>query len=238
MDNSIELNIDRYINPQNRELFKILSQVYDIHLYLNPELKSWCSDNNLPIIRTPKDDGNIPSFTHELLHIYLDYLGITSKVFIYKNILSVNVIRSFKRFWYDHIYNVSCHKKMYPYFVGMGFDQLDFVQKNGVFFTQFDFFIICLCKRLNIFSKLWISQFTGHTISLLNDVVESRRIRNRKFLVKLSKLDRELYRVLYLFDSKWTKQENLDCSVNFKELSDGLLGWLNNNGKLKNPILF
>jgi hypothetical protein len=237
MNNSIELDVNKYINNQNRELFKKLSQVYDIHLYLNPELSSWCSDNNLPIIRTPKDDGNIPSFTHELLHIYLDYLGITSKVYIFENILSVNVLLSLKRLLYDHIYNVSCHKKMYPYFKGMEFDEMDFVQGNGVFFTQFDFFIICLCKRLNICSKLWTSQFIGHTFSLFNDVVGYRRSRNRRFLVQLSKLDRDLYRVLYLFDSKWSKQEDLDCKTNFKELSDGLLNWLMKNNKIKNSIL-
>jgi len=238
MNNSIELDIYKYINHQNRELFKKLSQVYDIHLYLNPELSSWCSDNNLPIIRTPKDDGNISSFTHELLHIYLDYLGITSKDFIHKNILSVNVLLSLKRLLYDHIYNVSCHKKMYPFFKGMGFDEMDFVQRNGCFFSQFDFFIICLCKRLNICSKFWTSQFIGNTISLMNDVVGYRELQNRKFLYKLSQLDRDLYRVLYLFDSKWSKQEDLDCSSNFKELSDGLLNWLMKNNMIKNPILF
>lgn len=37
---------------------------------------------------------------------------------------------------------------------------------------------------------------------------------------------------------KWSKQEDLDCSSNFKELSDGHLNWLMKNNMIKNPILF
>lgn len=229
----IEIDILTYVNHQNQTLFNQLSEVYDVKLYLSPKQKSWCVENNTPNIRTPKDDGNIPSFTHELLHLYLDYLGMTSKVYIFENILNVNVILSLNRFIYDHIYNVTCHKKMYPYFQRMGFKDIDFVQKTSSFFNQFDFTLIQIFKGLNIFSKLWISQFIGHTLSLMNDVVEVRRERNRRFLYQLSKLDRELYRIIYLFDSKWSKQVDLNCQDNFRELSDSLLIWLTTHKKLR-----
>ena len=196
-------------------------------------MTSWGIENDKPNIKTPKDDGDIPSFTHELLHLYMDHLGMTSKRFIFENIMSVTVLLFLNRFMFDHLYNISSHKKMYPYFRGMGFKDVDFVKKTNSFFTQFDFTIIKICKRLNIFSKLYVSQFIGHTLSLMNDVVEVRRDQDRRFLYKLSRLDRELYKVIYLFDSKWSRQEDLNCQDNFYELSNGILKYLFRHDKIK-----
>jgi len=84
-----EIEIGRYLNHQNHSLFEELSKVYDIRIYRDPKCTSWCIDNEEPVIRTPKDNLEIPSFTHELLHLYLDYLGMTSKKYIFNNVLNV-----------------------------------------------------------------------------------------------------------------------------------------------------
>jgi len=229
----IKIEIGKYINYQNQGIYEQLSKVYDIQLYLDTKLTSWVLDNDNPIIRTPKDNLDIPSFTHELLHLYIDYLGMTSKKYIFHDVLNVHVMISVKNDLFNHIYNLTCHKKMYPYFKSMGFSDVDFVQKSDSFYSQSDYILIKLFKRLNIFSKFWISQFIGHTISLMNDVVEQRWDENRKNLSKLSKLDNELFNVIYYFDSKWSNQESLDCIKNFDELCDGLLEWMKNNNKCK-----
>ena len=229
-----ELDIGKYLNYQNRKLFDELSSVYDIKLYIDPKLNSWSVDNNKPIIRTPKDDLNIASFTHELLHIYLDYLGLTPKEDIYYKVFNVDVLLSINRaLLFDHIYNVSSHKKMYPIFQELGFQDKDFVQNNGLFFNRLDYLIIKICKKLNIFSKLWISQFIGHSFALKNDIIKNHKLHNRRYLYKLAKLDKNLYRIIYNFDSKWTKQTNLDCWDNYLELSDDLYNWLKKSNKIK-----
>jgi predicted metal-dependent peptidase len=229
-----KLDIRKYINHQNRTLYKKLADIYDIKLYLSPELNSWEVDNNKPIIRTPKDDLNIASFTHELLHIYLDYLGITHKEDIYYKLFNADVLLSINRaLLFDHIYNVSSHKKMYPFFRDMGFQDKDFVNNNGVFLKRIDYLVITICKNLNILSKLWISQFIGHFLALKNDIIKSHNQHNRKYLYKLAKLDRSLYHIIYDFDSKWSKQISLNCWDNYRKLSDDLFDWLKKNKKLK-----
>lgn len=229
-----ELNIKKYINHRNQKLYDELSMVYDIKLFLDPKLNSWSVDNNEPIIRTPKDDLNIASFTHELLHIYLDSLGLTPKVDIYYKVFNIAVLQSINRaMLFDHIYNVSSHKKMYPIFRKLGFQDKDFVKNNGHFFNRLDYFIIKICKKSNMFPKLWISQFIGHFFSLKNDIIADNREYNRKYLYKMAKLDKSLYKIIYDFDSKWTKQTNLECRGNYLELSDNLYKWLKINKKIK-----
>jgi hypothetical protein len=229
-----ELNIKKYLTHQNQKLFDELTSSYEIKLLLDPNVKSWCVDNNKPIIRTPKDDLNIASFTHELLHIYLDFHGLTSKEYIYYNLMNIEVLHSVNRaLLFDHIYNVSSHKKMYPIFQKLGFKDIDFVQNNGYFFKRSDYLIIKICKKLNIFSKLWISQFIGHFFALKNDIIKNHREYNRSYLLKLAKLDKSLYKIIYKFDSEWTQQTSLDCTNNYLELSYELHEWLTENRKIK-----
>lgn len=227
-----ELDIRKYLNHQNQKLFDEISSVYGIKLYLDPKLNSWGVDNNKPIIRTPKDDLNIASFTHELLHIYLDFLGLTPKEEIYYNVINVDVLNFINHaYLFDHIYNTSSHKKMYPIYQDLGFQEKEFVQNNGPFFSQRDYLIIKTCKKLNICSKLWISQFIGHFFALKNDIIKNHNQHNRKYLYKLAKLDKSLYQILYHFDSKWTKQTSLNCWDNYLELSNDLYDWLLKNNK-------
>lgn len=230
----IKLNIDKYLNHQNRCLFDELSAVYNIKLFQSDEIKDWCIENNKPIIRTPIDDLSIASFTHELLHLYLDYLEITPKEKVYHQIWHIQLILKInKHFLFDHIYNVSSHKKMYPYFREMGFKDIDFVKDNGSFFSNYDYLLITIFKKLRIFKTTWISRFIGHFFALKNDVVEIRRERNRRMLFKLAQLDKSLYNILYDFDTTWEKQKSLDCSQNFQKLSDDLYNWIKINRMIK-----
>lgn len=234
----IELNIDKYLNHQNRCLFDELSAVYNIKLFQSDEIKDWCIENNKPIIRTPIDDLSIASFTHELLHLYLDYLEITPKEEVYRRIWHIQLIRTInKHFLFDHIYNVSSHKKMYPYFKEMGFKEDDFVKKLGYFTSNYDYLIISVLKRIKLFKSTWVSQFIGHFFALKNDVIQHNRKHNRKILYKFAKLDKSLYKIIYDFDSSWEKQKSLDCSQNFQKLSDDLYLWVKINRMIKKTSL-
>ncbi len=229
------LTISKYINHQNRQIFEELSKVYKIQLILDTSVTSWLVDNEKPIIRTPKDDLNIASFTHELLHIYIVHLGLTPPDDIYFKIIHIDILISINRaFLFDHIINVNTHKKTYPIFKKLGFKDEDFVQNNGLFFKRRDFRKIQVCKWLNIFSKFWISEFIGHAFAMKNDVIKAHEPINRKHLYMLSKLDKELYRIVYDFDSVWAKQTNLDCRHNYLDLSNNLYNWLKRNNFSKN----
>lgn len=232
-----ELDINKYLNHQNIGIFDKVSNKYNIKLFLDSSLNSWLVDNN-QVIWTPKDNLNIASFTHELLHIYLDYLGICSKKFIFKELFCVDVLISLNRGLFDHVYNVSSHKKMYPYFREIGFKDEEFVQSTGPFVKKIDFFIIKLFKKLNIFPKLWISQYIGHFFSLKNDVRADYNKYNRMFLCKLARLDPSLYQIIYSFDSNWAKQTIYYCEENYKQLSDGLYYWLKKKKIIKSRLKY
>jgi len=228
------LNISKYLNHQNKELFDELSEVYDIKLYLDSSVNTWGTDNNSPVIRTPEDNLNIAFFTHELLHIYLDYKGLTRKEDIYNRVFHIDVLATInKQFLFDHIYNVSSHKKMYPLFRKMGFKDYEFWANKGAFAGCFDYCLIKICKRLNVMSSYWISRYIGHFFALKNDIVSKHDNHNRKLLYKFYKLDRTLYRIVYDFDYKWSKQKSLNCWNNYRELSCDLYYWLKKNGKLR-----
>jgi len=230
-----ELNINKYLNGQNLYIYKELRKEYNIKLYLDNSVSSWLIENDKPIIRTPKDDLNIASFTHELLHLYVEYKGHTRPNIVFNNIFHIDVLISINRaHLIEHITNVNAHKKMFPIFKKLGFKDEEFVQNTGSFFCLSSYIIVRICKSLNIFPKFWISQFIGHAFALKNDVVESRLGNNKKYLFLLSKLDKELYKIIYYFDIKWSRQMDLDCWDNYLELSNNLLDWLNKNNLNKN----
>lgn len=71
--------IEKYINSKNENIWNELKLHYKFQLEYNQLEYSWACkiEGNKALIVTPNRKIEIDSFTHELLHIYFDYLGLS-----------------------------------------------------------------------------------------------------------------------------------------------------------------
>ena len=82
------------------------------------------------IIYVPKGIYSPPSFTHELLHIELKNqdCSISTKCSVSERPRLKNI---FSEMLSDHITNVLEHRKMFPKFISMGYDERDFLSDSS-----------------------------------------------------------------------------------------------------------
>src|SRR5690606_1275999 len=124
------MTIQENINSQNIELWNDLSSKFDFKLIYSPTEISWRVDSSLnPIeIYTSDKSANIPAFTHELLHVYIEYNGMSTDGDLINSIYgdeSFEILTTNALF--ARIHNWCCHTKMFPYFIKMGFDDSSFI---------------------------------------------------------------------------------------------------------------
>ena len=127
------MEIGQYINEKNRKIWNELSSIYQIEILYNPKESSWRIDTEDSVCKkiiTPTKRLEIDSFTHELLHLYIDNLGMSTPNEILHSMYgerSFNVLT--KKGLFAIIHNFCSHKKMFPYYVEMGFSEERFVSK-------------------------------------------------------------------------------------------------------------
>jgi hypothetical protein len=228
--NSIRLKIDNYINDQNRKIWNDLSSKYTIELLYNPKEFSWkinTEDSHRKIITTPTKKVEIDSFTHELLHLYIDDLGMsTPKEILY----SINGQQSFdiltKKGLFSIIHNFCSHKKMFYYYIEMGFSEDKFVSSPA----KFGFFTYLSLKR-KIKNNLeeGITDFIGNAIALFNNMGHKKAEYNSKKLAQLKKLSPNLFEIVEKFDQEWNDLENFNFLIPFKNFNNELEVWLEEN---------
>jgi hypothetical protein len=220
--------IEKYINSQNHKIWNELKNEYSFQLIYDPKEYSWMgkTENSNAIIVTPTEEIEFHSFTHELLHIYLDYLGISkldelvygitgehsSEVLIENHLTSI-------------IYNYCSHRKMFPYYNGMGFSDDLFVQDR----IEFNGYNLMEIKVLFLFEKTrvkGVNQFIGQSLSLMNNVRTEDKSKCDKYLKKLSKIKPDLYKIIADFDLSWTQSNILDLATVFLDFENKLNDWL------------
>lgn len=220
--------IEKYINFRNKDLWKRMNEIYTFRLLYNPKEYSWLvnSENELVTITTHEKEVNYSSFTHELLHIYLDYLGISKLEELIKSIIG---IYSFEILTNDNLigalYNFCCHKKTFPYYQKMNFSEYSFV-KDRIKFGNIDLFLIKLFFRSRKIKPKAIDLFIGHSLSLLNNVVKEDELKCNKYLNKLKEFNLELYSIVEEFDNNWTNSSDLDLLSPFLVFEKKLDDWL------------
>jgi len=127
-------HLEGLIDNRNKQLFEELKSVHTIDVqFENRNDYSCFSKGNHSTIYIPKFDKKPPSFTHELLHIYLR----TKKVFIgaaFK--ICINDSDVLKNYFDDHLIehvgNTLDHVKMFPQFIQLGFNQSEFITDFNV----------------------------------------------------------------------------------------------------------
>lgn len=228
---NITTEIDKYINSQNLDIWNEVKNKYVFQFTYNPFETSWLSrtENGIANIVTNTKEINYESFTHELLHIYLDSLGMSKMPELMYNIVGENSFEILlEESLVPFIYNVCSHKKMFPYFKKMGFSDYYFVQERINFSLEDLLFI----KNgfLNSDSKLIIiNQFIGHSLALLNNVVELDNSKCANFLLQLESIQPELYNIIETFDKKWKDSVDLNLTPIFLNFENELDKWLVKN---------
>ena len=219
---NITHRIEDYINYQNESLWKELNSLYNIELYYEPSEFSWMVEINGKDVKIVCDDlkVNIASFTHELLHVKLDQQGMTNfdqlDEYIANNPIFNNFI--FRGLIYK-VYNFHSHKKMFPDFISMGFDDKDFVSAREKF-TFYENIRLRVFPRIKLLKTFGIEEFLGKYFALKNDFISSNGDRTQRNLRKLRRVNRELFDIAESFDSDWELRNDLKYLASLELFSE------------------
>ncbi len=189
-----------------------LNSEYQIDLFFDESAYSWLViiDDQKAKIITPNLDIDYSSFTHELLHVKLDKLGMTNFDDLTDFVESSTVFSNFvfRRLIFA-THNFHSHKKMYPYFNEMGFDDEDFVgvRERFSFMEDLQLRIFPKIKLLRTFA---IEGFLGKFFALKNDFVQREKNTTEKRLKRLYKIDKRLYQIANEFDIDWNNRTDFN----------------------------
>lgn len=231
---NITNEISNYINSKNQNIWNEIKSAYVFNLIYNPYETSWMSkaENGIATIVTNSKNIDYSSFTHELLHIYLDFKGLSEMPELIYSIKGENSFEILlEQDLVPFIYNVCSHKKMFPYFNEMGFSEYDFVQER-ISFGNNDLNFIRNGFKNNKSKLIAINQFIGQTISLFNNVVLEDKSKCSIFLQELYFMQPELFSIIQKFDTDWNDSKNLNLTPIFLDFESDLENWLIKN-KLK-----
>lgn len=224
----ISHKIEDYVNEQNYNLWEELKNHYQFKLFYDGDEYSWKTRNEIThvLIITPSKKIDFASFTHELLHTYIEYKGMTQfdsfqESYLYQSIFSNFVFNNL----FSSIYNFCAHKKMYPYFTEMGFKDREFVMNRFDYNWRRHFTTKMMFKMkwLRVFA---LEQFLGNYFSLKNNVVLEDQQKCTKFLGKLKRLKPELYSIAENFDNSWSNQTDLNLLEPFDSFKNELIDWI------------
>lgn len=228
---NITSEITNYINYQNQNIWNEIKNEYVFNLIYDPFETSWMSktENGIATIVTNSKDINYSSFTHELLHIYLDFKGLSEMPELIFSIVGENSFEILlEQDLIPFIYNVCSHKKMFPFYNEMGFSEYDFVQER-INFGINDLRFIKNSFENNESKLIAVNQFIGQTISLFNNVVSEDKAKCSNYLKDLKSIKPELYRIIEKFDTDWNNSTDLNLTPVFLEFENDLETWLVKN---------
>jgi hypothetical protein len=227
----ITFQIENYINSQNQNIWNELKNNYTFQLIYDPSEYSWKgkAENGIATIITPTQELEFHSFSHELLHIYLDYCGISNLEDLLYGIMGEH---SFEVLTENNLtgilYNFCSHKKMFPFYKKMGFSEYQFVQER-ISFSNYNIFEIKLLFAFKKSRKKAVNQFIGQSLSLMNVVVEEDKSKCEKYLKKLQKIKPNLFKIISDFDKKWNESTDLNLATTFLNFEYELNEWLIKN---------
>lgn len=219
---NITSEITKYVNYQNKSLWEELKNQYNIQLYYKPTEYSWLVQIDGKDVKIVCNDleVNIASFTHELLHVKLDQQGMPNfdqlDYFILNNPIFNNFI--LKNLIYK-VYNFHSHKKMFPIFLSMGFQDEDFVSAREKF-SIYENIRLRLFPKIKLLKTFGIEEFLGKYFALKNDFVASNQKKTQRNLRNLQRINKELFNVAECFDSDWENRSDLDYIASLEMFSE------------------
>lgn len=219
------------INDQNVGLWNELKDRYDFKLIYSPREISWRvnTETNPIEIYTSNKTPNIPAFTHELLHVYIESKGMSTSKDILHSMCghdSFQILTS--KGLFAKIHNYCSHVKMFPYFKEMGFHENSFLF-DRIKLAYLDYQLLRLTFSFKITLEYAVTKFIGHSIALFNDVELANKPRTLISLEKLRRLKPGLFKIIEDFNLQWRQSDSLDLAYFFVEFDNKLNNWLIEN---------
>lgn len=222
---------ENYINDKNEKIWNAVQEHYLVILEHDPYEWSWKvigPEFGIVKIVAPTTAIEIGSFTHELLHVYIEILGMSNSQEVLESMYGEKSfeVLTFKGL-FAQIHNYCCHRKMYPFFEEMGFSEDEFISpKHRARLDWFELLWIRLGFMLKWRRKHAVTRFIGQTTSLFNNVGQSYEQYNMKYLSKLERIRPDLFRIIHEFDNSWENCDDLNFARIFKNFDNELDEWL------------
>jgi hypothetical protein len=121
--------LNKLLDAKNKELFDFVSTRVPISVCYGTENNYGVFQrNNKAVIYIPKDNYSPDSFAHELLHVLLSTYGVNigASIKLQKN-ESKHLSLVISDTLADHITNVLEHRKMFPRYIALGYDRMNFL---------------------------------------------------------------------------------------------------------------
>ena len=180
-------------------------------------------------IYTSSKTADIPSFTHELLHVYIETKGMSTDRDLLNSMYGTDSFQILtKNALFARIHNYCSHTKMFPYFVKMGFDESLFIA-DRIKFSSMSYYILKLMFLFKKTKPLAVTDFIGHSMALFNDNESANEKNTKKSLNKLKKLKPSLFKIIEDFNMRWRNSDDLNLAFYFQEFDNELDEWLIEN---------
>lgn len=195
-----------FLDERNKKLWKDIIKTENVSISFG-DFQNYgvFSLHNTHRIDVQQNNIDIPSFTHELLHVYLAKLNINIgtclKIMSWSN---EDTQRIFSNSLIDNLGNYLDHIKMLPLFLKMGFKKEEFIADYySERVSDFSMRLIELTYRDN--SVIGVQNFIGNYFSVKACPNTDRDY--TEFYNHLKKLDLNLFDILEKFHDKWKEYD-------------------------------
>lgn len=223
MNNAIDSS--KLLDSRNQDLFDMVCSKYEVTF--EPSFSghhSIYTIGNRITFYIPDGDYCADTFSHELLHGYIDYydINITGNL---KSIISGSNLLSkiFDTGLIEHITNCIAHTLMLPVFLDRGFERAKFLSDYEDFKAEPGIInqIGKLYKQGNRYNVEAINLFIGKYFAFKCDPNPTFDYQNE--LNQLKKIDTHLYRILDDYFSKWSNYDFTNDEFKlYREINTGL----------------
>lgn len=223
MNNAIDSS--KLIDSRNQDLFEMVCSKFDVTFEpsYNGEHSIFTIQNQITFY-IPVGVYSIDSFSHELLHGYIDYYGINITGSFKNTMSSSNLLsKIFDTALAEHITNSIAHTLMLPIFLERGFDRAKFLFDYETFKTEPSFIhkIGKLYKQGNQYNVSAVKNFIGKYFAFKCD--PNPAFDYQIELSQLKKIDAQLYRILDDYFSKWSDYDFTNDEFGlYREINMGL----------------
>lgn len=231
MNNAIDSS--KLIDSRNQDLFYMVCSKFAVNFEFSPVgHHSIYTIGNQITFYIPEGDYCVDTFSHELLHGYMDYCGVNITGNLKNNISGSNLLsKIFDTDLIEHMTNSIAHTLMLPIFLDRGFERKKFLSDYEDFKAEPGLVnqIGKLYKKGNQYHVQAISAFIGKYFAFRCDPNPAFDYQNE--LVQLKKIDAQLFRLLDDYFSKWAYYDFTDDEFSlYREINaslyDNLKPWM------------
>jgi hypothetical protein len=223
MNNAIDQS--KLLDGRNQDLFELVCSKFEVTFELSPGgHHSIYTIGNQITFYIPEGDYCVDTFSHELLHGYMDYCGVNITGNLKNTISASNLLsKIFDTDLIEHVTNSVAHTLMLPIFLERGFERDKFLSDYEDFKAEHGLVnqISKLYKRGNQYQVQTINAFIGKYFAFRCDPNPAFNYQNE--LGQLKKIDPQLYEILDKYLRLWEDYDFTDDEFSvYREINMGL----------------